>query len=218
MTFFTTFKTSDLLQWSSNLCCLCLWLVLVAGLGKDCIVSHWLIRDWQLKFRTTIRKRWILSQIRLHLLNKVAFDSHWAETTQIVLTEHSSRMSIAAIGSYRKDLDMTRYKNSLSSLTMLTKSTVIPCTVMNLHCLSINMHILTVPVVTFTKLLKKIANRHFSHVIFVQKFTVISFFAKVSQPVLADYSPLSPHMAIRAVSTTNTSTTQVKFTKGCFVF
>ena len=39
--------------------------------------------------------------IESFLLNKVALDPHWTETTQVILAQHSSSMPIAAIGSYR---------------------------------------------------------------------------------------------------------------------
>lgn len=100
---------------------------------------------------------------------------------------------------------------------MFAESTVIPSTVMNLHGLSINMHVLAVPVIAFTKLLKEITRWHLSHVIFMQEFAVISFLAQVTQPVLANYSSLATHVAIRAMSTTDTSATQKQFTQGCFV-
>lgn len=100
---------------------------------------------------------------------------------------------------------------------MLTKSAVIPGTVMNLQGLGINMHVLAVPIITFTKLLKEITCRHFSHVIFVQEFAIISFLAQVAQPVLADHSSLSTHVTIRTMSTTDTSSTQKQFTQGCFI-
>lgn len=44
----------------------------------------------------------------------------------------------------------------------------------------------------------EIALRHLSHVKFVEEFTLISFFAQSTKPMLADNCPICPKMSIWA--------------------
>ena len=78
---------------------------------------------------------------------------------------------------------------------MLAKATVIPGTIADLERICFNMKILTILVITFTKLLEKVADWHFCHVILMQEFAVVSFLAQMTQPVLTDNGTLTTNMA-----------------------
>ena len=87
---------------------------------------------------------------------------------------------------------------------MFAEATVIPGTITYFKCIRLNMKILAVLVITFTKLLKEVANWHLCHVIFVQEFAIIAFLAEMSQPVLTDNGTLTTNMAEGTVATSTT--------------
>jgi hypothetical protein len=101
---------------------------------------------------------------------------------------------------------------------MFAKSSIIPCTIPDLHGVGINVHVLAVPVVAFPEFLEKVTYWHFCSVVFMQKFTVVSFLAQVSQPMLANNCSFSTNMAKRTVGTSHTQSPQKQFTECRLVF
>ena len=97
--------------------------------------------------------------------------------------------------------------------TMFAEPSVIPGTVLHLQGLSIHMQVLAVTIVTLSKLLEEVAWWHLGHVILMKELAIISLLAQVSQPVLAHCALTSTGMAVRAVSSTNTTTNYKLLTK-----
>lgn len=96
----------------------------------------------------------------------------WTKSTHIIETNHSSDMPMPA------------------AWAMFAESSVIPRTVFNFR-FWINVKILAFLVATFPKLGIKVALRHLCHVVFMKKLTLITLFAKASQPVFT-YHGLFP--------------------------
>lgn len=101
--------------------------------------------------------------------------------------------------------------------TMLAESSVIPWTVTDLQSVSLNVKILAIFVIAFSKLLEKVANWHLGHVVLVKKFTVVSLLAQMSQPVLTDYGAFTSHMAEWTMTASCASTVNVELTQRSFV-
>ena len=100
---------------------------------------------------------------------------------------------------------------------MFAESAIIPGAVADLESIRLHMKVLAVFVITLSKLLEEVADWHLAHVILVQKFTVISFLAQVTQPVLADDGPLAANMAKWTVASSTASPIQKEFTQGSLV-
>ena len=104
------------------------------------------------------------------------------------------------------------------SLTMLAKTPVVPRAVSGLHRVRVNVEILTVFIVTLSKLLKEIADGHLGHVVLVQELAVVPLLAQVSQPVLADDRLFSADVSEGTVGSLRTRATQEVLTDDGLVF
>lgn len=79
------------------------------------------------------------------------------------------------------------------------------------------MEILAVLVVTLTKTLEEVTNRHLGHFVLVKELALVSFLAQVSHPVLAHDRTLSAHVPKRTVAAARTDAVQVKLAQSCLV-
>ena len=154
-----------------------------------------------------------------YLLHEFTLWPTRTESTQIVLTQNSPSMFIAAIWSYNTHTNQTVVDafTKLMIITMFAESTIIPGTITDLESIRLHMKVLAVFVITLSKLLEEVADWHLAHVILMQKFTVIAFLAQVTQPVLADNGPLASNMAKWTVAPSTASPIQKEFTQGSLV-
>ena len=102
-------------------------------------------------------------------------------------------------------------------ITMFAESTIVPSTVTDLEGICLHMQVLAIFVIALAKLLIEVADWHLAHVILVEKFTVVTFLAQVTQPVLAYDSALPSDMAKWAMSSSTACPTDKELAQGSLV-
>lgn len=121
--------------------------------------------DWRSlrKFFTQISGRWKF-KARMHVFTGLAVGT---ESSQIIFAQNSANVTMPAPG------------------TMSAKSSIVPRTIFYL-ALGIDVQKRAFFLVACVESRVEVTFGHFCHVIFMQELAAVAFFAKCSQPMLAD--------------------------------